>query len=111
MFQDEARFGRMNTPKACWAPKPLRPIVSKQMVREYTYVFGAVSPSDGLHDNLILPRANTEATSLFLREISRRYPNEHVLMFMDQAGWHKSKGLKIPTNIAILDGVVHSYDF
>jgi hypothetical protein len=101
MFEDEARFGRMNSPKACWAPKPVRPVVAKQTVREYVYVFGAVSPKDGKHDSLVMPYADTEAMSYFLGEISRRYPNEHILMFMDQAGWHKSRGLKIPPNIEL----------
>ena len=101
MFQDEARFGRISDPKRCWAVKPVRPDVKAQMVREYVYVFGAVSPEDGRHDSLVLPRADTETMSLFLDEISRRYPDEHILMFMDQAGWHKAKALKIPSNMEL----------
>ena len=101
MFQDEARFGRISDPKACWAPKPMRPNAPMQMVREYVYVFGAASPKDGRHDSLVLPYADTEAMSLFLKEISKRYPGEYILMFMDQAGWHKSKGLKVPQNIEL----------
>jgi transposase len=72
-----------------------------QIVREYVYVFGAVSPSDGRHDSLVLPYADTEAMSLFLEEIGRRYPDEQILMFMDQAGWHKSQALGIPPNIEL----------
>jgi transposase len=101
MFQDEARFGRISDPKRCWAQGGIRPEVGAQTVREYVYVFGATSPGDGRHDSLVLPFANTEAMSLFLLEVSRRYPNEHILMFMDQAGWHKSAGLKVPGNIEL----------
>jgi transposase len=101
MFQDEARFGRINSPKACWAPLPVRPHVARQVVREYVYAFGAVSPCDGRHDSLVLPWANTETMSLFLEEVSRRYPDEYILMFMDQAGWHKAKNLRIPTNMEL----------
>jgi len=71
------------------------------MVREYIYIFGAVSPCDGAHDSLILPWANTETMSIFLEEIHRRHPNEWILIFLDKAGWHKSKGLKIPPNIEL----------
>jgi len=39
--------------------------------------------------------------SIFLEELSQRYPNEYILMFMDQAGWHKAKGLRIPSNIEL----------
>ena len=77
----------------------MRPKAASQIVREYVYVFGAVGPSDGKHGSLVLPWADTEAMSLFLGEISRRYPHGHILMFMDQASWHKAKGLKIPPNI------------
>jgi transposase len=79
----------------------MRPHVARQVVREYVYVFGAVSPYDGRHDSLVLPWANTEAMTLFLEEISQRYPDEYILMFMDQAGWHKAKALRIPTNMEL----------
>ena len=32
MFQDEARFGRINDPKRCWCRKGFRPNVGKQIV-------------------------------------------------------------------------------
>jgi transposase len=101
MFQDEARFGRISDPKRCWAKKGVRPEVGSQIVREYVYVFGAVSPQDGCHDSLVLPLANTEAMSIFLEEVGRRHADEHILMFMDQAGWHKAKALKVPQNIEL----------
>ena len=47
IFMDEARFGRMNRPVRCWAPPGVRPVVDCQTVREYTYAYGAVSPTTG----------------------------------------------------------------
>ena len=47
MFADEARFGRMNRPRPCWAPLGTRPAVAAQLIREYVYLYGAVSPKDG----------------------------------------------------------------
>jgi hypothetical protein len=44
MFADEARFGRMNRPRPCWAPLGTRPEVAAQLIREYVYLYGAVSP-------------------------------------------------------------------
>jgi transposase len=101
MFQDEARFGRISDPKKCWAMDGIRPEIKVQTIREYVYVFGAISPKDGCHDSLILPYANTEAMSRFLEEVSRRHADERIIMFMDQAGWHKSKSLRIPENIEL----------
>ncbi|GHV40047.1 hypothetical protein FACS1894187_20580 [Synergistales bacterium] len=50
---------------------------------------------------MVLPYANTDTMSIFLEEVGHRHPDEHILMFMDQAGWHKTKGLKIPDNMEI----------
>jgi hypothetical protein len=47
MFTDEARFGRMNRIRPCWAPIGTRPEVAAQLIREYIYLYGAVSPKDG----------------------------------------------------------------
>jgi hypothetical protein len=43
MFADEARFGRMNRIRPCWAPIGTRPEVAAQLIREYTYLYGAVT--------------------------------------------------------------------
>lgn len=102
MFQDEGRFGRINDPHRCWAPKGVRPEVAVQIVREYTYAYAAVSPHDGVMDSLILPEVNAGAMSIFLAEVAKRHPNEFILMVMDQAGWHKAKDLVIPRNIRLI---------
>ena len=39
--------------------------------------------------------------SIFLSEVGRRHQDEHILMFMDQASWHKAKALTIPDNIEL----------
>jgi len=101
MFQDEARFGRINDPRRCWAPKGLRPEVGMQIVREYTYAFGAVSPHDGTLDSLVLPVVTAEAMSIFLAEVARRHPGEFILMFLDGAGWHRANNLAVPENMRL----------
>jgi hypothetical protein len=58
MFQDEGWFGRINDPRRCWAPPGIRPDVGKQIVREFTYVYAAISPTYRVLDSLILPVAN-----------------------------------------------------
>lgn len=101
MFQDEARFGRINKPKRCWCPKKIRPTVPCQIVREYTYAYAAVSPQDGKMVSLVLPYANTECMNIFLEEVSQRFLEDKIVMVMDCAAWHRSKTLKIPENIEI----------
>jgi transposase len=101
MFQDEARFGRINDPRRCWAPKGFRPEVGMQIVREYTYAFGAVSPHDGTLDSLVLPVVTAEAMSIFLEEVARRHPEEFILMILDGAGWHRANNLTVPENMRL----------
>ena len=101
MFQDEARFGRINIPRLCWAPMGVRPVVGSQVVREYTYAYAAVSPVDGVMDSLILPEVNTAAFELFLEEVATRHADEFVLMFMDGAEWHTTKKLTVPKNMRL----------
>lgn len=101
MFQDEAGFGRINKPKRCWCAKGIRPTVPCHHIREYVYVYGAVSPADGELFSLVLPRCDTACMNYFLKELSDRYADEHILLVADNASWHKSKGLTVPANIEI----------
>jgi hypothetical protein len=59
MFQDEARFGRMVRPRRCWAPTPLRPVISNGYERQFVYVYGAVSPLQGELDWRLCREMNT----------------------------------------------------
>lgn len=99
MFQDEARFGRINEIKRCWAPSGVRPDVIKQIVREYTYSYCAVSPKDGVADFLILPSMTKFEMNIFLKEVSERHKEELILMFMDGAPSHKD--IEVPENMII----------
>ena len=53
MFQDEGRFGLLGTPRRCWAPRGMRPVVGARLQRKYLYAFSAVSPHDGVMDSLV----------------------------------------------------------
>jgi hypothetical protein len=69
----------------------------------YQYIFGAINPSDGTSAALILPQVDTGCLQLHLEEISSKIPSgRHAVVIMDQAGWHISKSLKVPSNISLL---------
>ena len=101
MFQDEARFGRINNLKKCWAPKGIRPEIKSQVVREYTYAYGAFSPKDGTCDFLILPFMNLRCMNIFLQELSNRHNGELIMLICDGASCHKKESLQIPDNIIL----------
>jgi transposase len=102
MFQDEARFGRISDPRACWAPAPQRPVVNLALVREFRYEYAAVSPWDGCLDYMTAEKMNTENMSLFLAQVSAAHRDEFIIMVLDGASSHKSKELKLPKNVSLV---------
>lgn len=102
MFQDEARFGRMSDPRACWAPAPQRPVVNLALVREFRYEYAAVSPWDGCLDFMTAEKMNTENMSLFLAQISQAHSDEFIIMVLDGASSHKSKDLMLPKKVSLV---------
>jgi len=101
MFADEARFGRMNCPRPCWAPARTRLQIASQLVREYVYLYGAVSPKDGTCVYLIMPAPDTECFQIFLKTLAGRYRRQFILLFVDGAGNHHSDDLDIPGNVML----------
>lgn len=102
MFEDEAGFGRINKPKYCWCAKGVRPTTPCHHIREYRYAYGAVEPQTGESFFLVLPYCNTICMNVYLRELSKKYPDDFILLVADGAAWHKSKGLELQSNIEIL---------
>lgn len=102
MFQDEARFGRMVRPKRCWAPAPLRPVISNGYERQFVYVYGAVSPREGELDWKLCCEMNTVRMSEFLSQVSEAHSAELIVMVLDGASSHKAKDLVIPENMRLL---------
>jgi transposase len=100
-FQDEGRFGRINTVQKCWCRKGVIPKVTQQLIREYTHVFCAVCPEMGEIFSLIMPQADTQAMNIFLKHLSEQQANERIILCMDRAGWHTTKQLEIPKNIVL----------
>lgn len=101
-FQDEGRFGRINDTRRCWAPLPSRPVVGHQVVREYVYGVVAACPFDGQLSSLILPYVDACTMSIFLSQVASEFPDNFNLMFLDGAGWHRARDLRIPSNLRLL---------
>ena len=102
MFADEARFGRINRPRPCWAPIGTRPEVAAQLIREYIYLYGAVSPKDGRCMYLIMPTSNTACFQAFLDALARKFARQDILLVLDGAPNHRCGVLIVPDNITLL---------
>src|SRR5262249_9548259 len=102
MFADEARFGRMNRIRPCLAPIGTRPGVAAQLIREYIYLYGAVSPKDGTCLYLIMPTSNTACFQVFLDVLARKFARRDILLVLDGAPNHRCGDLTVPHNITLL---------
>ncbi len=102
MFQDEARFGRMARIRRCWAPAPLRPVVCNGYEREFTYVYGSVSPWHGELDWSLSDKMNTAQMAAFLSQVSQAHPQEFLVMVVDGASSHRAKELIVPENVRLI---------
>ena len=102
-FGDEARIGQKNKITRRWARRGTRPSAPRDQRTASTYIFGAICPKDGKGAALVLPACNTEAMNLHLAEIATEVaPGKHAILLLDQAGWHLSSRLIVPSNITIL---------
>ena len=102
-FADEARIGQKNKIARRWAKRGSRPSAPSDQRTASAYIFGAICPKEGKGAALIMPRCDTEAMNLHLAEIATQVaPHGHAAILLDQAGWHLSGGLKIPSNITLI---------
>lgn len=102
-FQDEARIGQQGTLTNVWAERGSRPTAVKQTEYDWVYIFGAVNPVTGASSALIAPNVNTYFMNKHLWFISELAgDSKHVVLVLDQAGWHVAKALKVPANITLL---------
>jgi len=101
MFFDEGRFGLRSTTMKIWAEKGKPLTVSVQQGFKNFYGYTAVSPFDGSNFSLLLSGVDTGYMQVYLEQLSEEFKENQIFLIMDQAGWHKSKDLKVPGNIKI----------
>lgn len=102
LFMDEGRFGRISERADCWAPRPVRPLVPRQVVRESLYAFAAVEPQGGRLVWALSGKCNTASMSLFLLDVLAAWPDRRVLLVLDGAGWHKARILPVPERLRLV---------
>ena len=85
-----------------WAEKGKTVEVAVKQAYKNFYVFSSVSPITGEDFTLFLPEVNTDMMNIYLDEFRKKYPDKCILLFMDQAAWHKSKSLEKSDNVKII---------
>jgi hypothetical protein len=109
--QDEHRIGLKPIVRRVWARKGSR---VKAVVRpryQWMYLYGFVQPQSGATSWLLMPTVNATAFSLALAAFAQEQglgPHKHILLVMDQAGWHRSQELRLPEGLHLLFLPSHS---
>ena len=62
-----------------------RPGVPCHHIREYRYLYGAVSPMDVELFSLIMPYANTDCMNVLLDELSKTYAGNCIMLILDNS--------------------------
>jgi transposase len=101
-FQDETRFGMKGILTRQWSPIGERPWRERQVEYQNAWIFGAVEPSTGAHHGLVTTHAATDFMQLFLDSFALGIAqDEHVVLVVDNAGWHVTGHLRVPDNITL----------
>ena len=86
-----------------WADRGSRPSAIKQTEYDWIYLFAAVNPVTGESSAMLAPTVNTDYMNAHLEFISGQAGSDkHVVLVLDQAGWHVAKALRVPDNITLL---------
>lgn len=97
------RVGQKTHRTRVWARTGTRPRQLADLRTGCVYLYGAICPERGAGAAMVMQRADTQGMQLHLDEIAANItPGAHALLVLDQAGWHTSGKLEIPSNITLL---------
>ena len=102
-FHDDSRIvHKCRVCRVCWKRVERPPgLCDKRFT--FAYIFAAVEPGTDNAFALVLPYANTEAMQEFLDQFAATIgQDEHIVLILDQAGWHGAGALRVPASITLL---------
>lgn len=103
MFQDEARIGQKGRVGHRWFRRGRRPPGPADQRYAFAYIDAAVEPGTDTAVALVLPEVSTRAMQTYLDTLAAIIAHdEHVVLVLDQAGWHTANALVVPDTITLL---------
>jgi transposase len=100
---DEARFGQKGRVCHRWFTRGQRPPGLCDQRYGWTHLFAAVRPASGDSFALVLPQVSTAAMNeFFARFAATLAGDEHAVVVLDRAGWHRARKLVIPSNVTLI---------
>lgn len=92
------RYGLMSNFRRSWSEVGKRAVLPQQQAFINSYLYSAVAPVTGQSFHLMnLSDMDTKTEEIFLNELKKQHPNQHVVVVIDNAPCHRPKVLhKIP---------------
>jgi transposase len=99
---DEARFGLKTWFRRRWCPLGVRPPWIVYERYEWLWLYAAVEPTSGESLCLYLPQLNGAWLTEFLKALRTAYPEDTLIVVLDQAGSHVGETVAWPAGVAPL---------
>ena len=102
-FSDEMRYGLMSNFRRSWSVVGTRAILPQKQAFLNSYLFTAINPITGDSFHLLgFDDMNTEAEYIFLTELKKQHPCEHVVVVIDNAPCHRPQILSLIEGLTII---------
>lgn len=99
---DESRFGLKTITGRKITQRGVKPIGQVQWQFKATYLYGIIEPATGEHFFYEFTHCDTDCFQAFLELVSQHYPEDIIMIQLDNAAWHKAKRLSVPENIILM---------
>lgn len=99
---DEHRVGLNPSVRRIWVPWWETPLAKVQWRYEWVWVYGFVHPASGETYWWLLPKVNIETFNRVLADFAQHFglgPDKHIILSVDQAGWHTSERVVLPVGL------------
>ena len=100
--QDETRIGLKTISGRKITIKGVKPGGKVQWQFKATYLYGVVELATGENFFYEFIHLNSDCFQIFLNLVAQQYPEDILIIQVDNGGFHKAKKLKIPPNIILL---------
>ena len=102
---DEHCLGLKPVTRRVWVDEWTTPIAEVNWRYEWLWLYGFVQPQTGKTYWWILPFVRTDLFNRVLGDFAQHFgigKRKHVLLVIDQAGWHMSKQVQVPEGLHLM---------
>lgn len=99
---DETRIGLHTISRRKITLSGVKPVGKKQMSFQYFWLYGAVEPRGGRSFFFEFCHLDTICFEAYLKQFSQAYPQELLIVQVDNAPSHQSEQLELPENVILL---------